>query len=258
MTGGGMRVEIRPAARLRGTNAVALLPALGPALDAVIADPEVDLAHLRVTADWVQYQRSFRPPVMLVPTTGGDALELAVDLRRAGDADATAGAVAAALRAHRNGSAGCGPPHARGVDPDQPQPRLAVQRPLLAAPAGLGGGHRPRLRVRAAGRAQRRPRGRAGARHDRGALRRVGLARGAPRAARGAVRRGAGGRQRQPGPHLARRVPGARRRARPPLLPAPALPDGRLLPPRARAGPRGRRPTTRSTSARSCSTPSGR
>ena len=102
-----MRVEIRPAARLRGTNAVALLPALGPALDAVIADPEVDLAHLRVTADWVQYQRSFRPPVMLVPTTGGNALELAVDLRRADDPKATAGAVAAAFRAHRNGSAGC-------------------------------------------------------------------------------------------------------------------------------------------------------
>ena len=101
-----MRVEIRPAARLRGTNAVALLPALGPALDAAIADPEVDLAHLRVTADWVQYQRSFRPPVMLVPTTGGDALELAVDLRRADDPEATAGAVAAAFRAHRNGSAG--------------------------------------------------------------------------------------------------------------------------------------------------------
>src|SRR4029078_3509619 len=74
--GGRMRVEIRPAARLRGTNAVALLPALGPALDAAIAAPELDLAPLRVTADWVQYQRSFRPPVMLVPTTGGDALEL--------------------------------------------------------------------------------------------------------------------------------------------------------------------------------------
>src|SRR4051812_35566436 len=101
-----MRVEIRPAAQLRGTNAVDLLPALGPALDAVIADPEVDLARLRVTADWVQYRGSFRPPVMLVPTTGGDALELAVDLRRADDPAATAGAVAAAFRAHRNGSAG--------------------------------------------------------------------------------------------------------------------------------------------------------
>src|SRR5690348_6445826 len=99
-----MRVEIRPASRLRGTNAVDLLPALGPALDAVIADPEVDLTRLRVTADWVQYRRSFRPPVMLVPSTGGDALELAVDLRRAQDAEATAGAVAAAFRAHRNGS----------------------------------------------------------------------------------------------------------------------------------------------------------
>src|SRR5690348_4160876 len=98
-----MRVEIRPAARLRGANAVELLPALGPALDAVIADPEVDLTRLRVTADWLQYRRSFRPPVMLVPSTGGDGLELAVDLRRADDPAATAGAVAAALRAHRNG-----------------------------------------------------------------------------------------------------------------------------------------------------------
>ena len=99
-----MRVEIRPAARLRGPNAVDLLPALGPVLDAVIADSEVDLTRLRVTADWVQYRRSFRPPVMLVPSTGGDALELAVDLRRANDAETTADAVAAAFRAHRNGS----------------------------------------------------------------------------------------------------------------------------------------------------------
>jgi hypothetical protein len=98
-----VHVEIRPAARLRGKNAVDLLPTLGPALEAVIADPEVDLTRLRVTADWVQYRQSFRPPVMLVPTTGDDTLELAVDLRRAGDADTTASAVAAALRAHRTG-----------------------------------------------------------------------------------------------------------------------------------------------------------
>ena len=238
-----MHVEIRPAARLRGKNAVDLLPALGPALDAVIADPEVDLARLRITADWVQYRQSFRPPVMLVPSTGGNTLELAVDLRRADDADATASAVAAAFRAHRTGGAAGIAPHAGGVGADQPQPHLAVQRPLLAAPPGLGGGDRPELRVRAARRAERRAQGRTGARHDRGAVRRLGLARGAPRAARGALRRGARGRQRQPGPHLARRVPRARRRARPPVLPAPALPDGRLLAPRPGAGAgRGDRP----------------
>ena len=177
-----MRVEIRPAARLRGTNAVALLPALGPALDAAIADPEVDLAHLRVTADWVQYQRSFRPPVMLVPTTGGDALELAVDLRRAADAEATAGAVAAAFRAHRNGSAGRAHRTLEEWTPTSRSLDLAASTPSTGSTSGLGRGHRPGLRVRPAGRAERRPQGRARARHDQGALRRVGLARGAPRA----------------------------------------------------------------------------
>ena len=73
-----MHVEIRPAARLRGKNAVDLLPALGPALDAVIADPEVDLTRLRVTADWVRYRQSFRPPVMLVPTTVERRIERAL------------------------------------------------------------------------------------------------------------------------------------------------------------------------------------
>ena len=98
-----MLVEIRPAARLRGKNAIDLAPALAPALAAVIADGEVDLARLRITADWVQYRHSFRPPVALRAVAGGEPLELALDLRRAGDADATASAVAAVLRAHRTG-----------------------------------------------------------------------------------------------------------------------------------------------------------
>ncbi len=98
-----MLVDIRPSGRLRGKKAIQLLPALGPALDAVIADDEVDLSHLRVTADWVQYRHNFRPPVALHPVAGGESLELALDLRRTTDADATAGAVAAALRAHRTG-----------------------------------------------------------------------------------------------------------------------------------------------------------
>ena len=100
-----MLVEIRPAARLRGKNAIDLAPALAPALAAVVADGEVDLARLRITADWVQYRHSFRPPVALRPVAGGEPLELALDLRRAGDADATASAVAAVLRAHRTGGA---------------------------------------------------------------------------------------------------------------------------------------------------------
>ena len=53
----GVLVEIRPAARLRGKNAIDLAAALTPALGAVIADDEVDLSRLRVTADWVQYRK---------------------------------------------------------------------------------------------------------------------------------------------------------------------------------------------------------
>ena len=258
--GGRMRVEIRPAARLRGTNAVDLLPALGPALDAVIADPEVDLTRLRVTADWVQYRRSFRPPVMLVPSTGGDALELAVDLRRARDAEATAGAVAAAFRAHRNGS---GVGAHRTLEEWGPASRSLIwgfNSPLLAAPVDRGS--RPPARATS----RPCPGGESDARNVEPARELIlelfavwDEPRRPPRAARGAVRPGAGRRQRQPGPHLARRVPPrstastARR-----LLPPPALPDGRLLAARARAGARRPSPTTPSTSAPWCSTRCGR
>src|SRR4051794_38995847 len=123
--GGEMHVEIRPTARLRGKNAVDLVATLGPALDAVIADPDVALTRLRVTADWVQYRQSFRPPIMLVPSTGGDSLELAVDLRRTGDADVAAGAVAAAFRAHRTGG---GPGTHRTLEEWGPTSRSLIWR----------------------------------------------------------------------------------------------------------------------------------
>jgi hypothetical protein len=99
-------VEVRPADRLRGKNAVDLTAALAPVLDTLAGDGEgTDLSQLRVVADWVQYRESFRAPVALRPVVGGPQLELALDLRRttAQDADQVATAVAAALHAHRSG-----------------------------------------------------------------------------------------------------------------------------------------------------------
>ena len=195
---------------------------------------------------------------MLVPTTGGDALELAVDLRRADDPDATAGAVAAAFRAHRNGSAGCG--H-RTLEEWTPTSRSLVWRfnalywqHLRAWEEATGRGYESAL-----------PGGRSGAREDepvRAMIRRSSPCGTPSRSAARlpeelyVVELGVGnGSQARTWLDAFRELDAA---ARPPLLPAPALPDGRLLPPRARAGPRGRGRPRRSTSARSCSTPCGR
>ena len=76
-----MLVEVRPADRLRGKNAVDLTAALAPVLDTLASDGEgTDLSRLRVVADWVQYRESFRAPVALRPVVGGPQLELALDL----------------------------------------------------------------------------------------------------------------------------------------------------------------------------------
>ena len=68
--------------------------ALGPALDAVIADPEVDLTRLRVTRTGCYTARVSGRRSCSCPPPADDTLELAVDLRRAGDADTSASAVA--------------------------------------------------------------------------------------------------------------------------------------------------------------------
>lgn len=109
-----MRIEVRPVARLRGPDQAATTDAIARVL-AAAGDSPADLATLRVVVDWIQYKESFREPADLrpilsrVPPAGdpsaGDpsadgppvadqALELAIDLRRAGD---LAGAVAALL-----------------------------------------------------------------------------------------------------------------------------------------------------------------
>ncbi|MFC5995851.1 SAM-dependent methyltransferase [Pseudonocardia hispaniensis] len=107
-----MLVEVRPVARLlrmSGRDPVDLTVALDPVLRAAIADAQGpdELARLRVVCDWVQYRDNFREALQLRPVLGGrrngpsPALELAVDLRRAGP---DLGAVtAAALREHRGG-----------------------------------------------------------------------------------------------------------------------------------------------------------
>ena len=125
-----MQIDIRPVARLRGPAPLRLGPALGPAFDALTTS-SVDLSTLKVTCDWIQYRSNFAEPVRCRPVlaerprevyhgtgleAGGDpgaapsppvpvpasALELAIDLRRAGDLD-LATSVKQALAEHPGG-----------------------------------------------------------------------------------------------------------------------------------------------------------
>ena len=117
-----MHIDIRPVAKLRGPGAVDIPAALGPVFGALSAT-EVDLARLRVVCDWIQYRANFTEPVacrpvlaepvpaepglaervLAEPGPGGrtgehgradalspgrqDGLEIAIDLRRSGEAD---------------------------------------------------------------------------------------------------------------------------------------------------------------------------
>jgi len=104
-----MRVDVRPVGRLRGTDPVDVTAALKPVIEALCAS-EVDLSRLTVVCDWIQYRSSFREvadyrpvlapgrPVAAVPGQADEhdperdaspetALELAIDLRRCGEAD---------------------------------------------------------------------------------------------------------------------------------------------------------------------------
>jgi hypothetical protein len=104
-----MRVDVRPVGRLRGQDAVDVTAALRPVIEALCAS-EVDLSRLSVVCDWIQYRSSFREvadyrPVLALGRGGPDApdqvhdhdpdrdaapeaaLEVAIDLRRCGDAD---------------------------------------------------------------------------------------------------------------------------------------------------------------------------
>ena len=95
-----MLVEVRPVARLRSKTPVDVAAALGPVLDGLAAD-EIDLARVRIVCDWLQYKNNFRNVVDVralcsAPVTGlgppgrceqVEGIEVAVDLRRAPDAD---------------------------------------------------------------------------------------------------------------------------------------------------------------------------
>ena len=122
-----MRVDVRPVSRLRGTDPLDVTAALGPVIEALCAS-EVDLSRLTVVCDWIQYRSSFREVADCRPVLGpgraaeaadqaGDqdsqrdaspetGLEIAIDLRRAGEADLRA-VVAELLaeHAHPDGSA---------------------------------------------------------------------------------------------------------------------------------------------------------
>jgi hypothetical protein len=101
-----MRIDVRAAARLRGHDPINLMSALAPVVGALQASTE-DLSRVRVVCDWIQYRASFREPADYRPvlaagwragpdparlpgngpdpgTTPETALEIAVDLRRAG------------------------------------------------------------------------------------------------------------------------------------------------------------------------------
>src|SRR4249919_1936760 len=89
-----MLIEVRPVARLRGEKAIDITPAVSEMIGALCAD-SVDLARVRLVCDWVQYKQNFRDVVdvrQVIPGTSADQLEVAVDLRRAGDVDLRAAA----------------------------------------------------------------------------------------------------------------------------------------------------------------------
>ena len=113
-----MFVDFRPTSRLRGAKAIDAAAAIGPVFEALCED-SVDLAHLRMVCDWIQYRANFRDIVdlreILPPSYPGiegataeparaDELEIAIDLRRSADASARAALKAttrALLAAHR-------------------------------------------------------------------------------------------------------------------------------------------------------------
>jgi len=118
-----MRIDVRPVSKLRGQDPVDLISALTPVIEALRAS-SADLSRVRVVCDWIQYRANFREPADYRPVLaagwqagagpadqarlpdGGPrapetALEIAVDLRRAG---ADLGAQVRALLAEHAGA----------------------------------------------------------------------------------------------------------------------------------------------------------
>jgi hypothetical protein len=98
-----VQIDIRAADRLRAKTPLDLAPVLTSVTEAVRGS-DLDLAKLRVVGDWVQYRQSFRPVAdirRIMPSAlqanGGEAYELAVDLRRAPGAEDLPEQLAAAI-----------------------------------------------------------------------------------------------------------------------------------------------------------------
>lgn len=87
-----MLIDFRPHARLRTERPADLGASVLPVVDA-LSRSEADLSKVRVVCDWVQYRTSFRDVVDVRPilrsatdaavSAPGEALEVAVDVRRA-------------------------------------------------------------------------------------------------------------------------------------------------------------------------------
>ena len=228
-----MFVDFRPTSRLRGAKAIDAAAAIGPVFEALCED-SVDLAHLRMVCDWIQYRANFRDVVdlreILPPSYPGiegatveparaDELEIAIDLRRSADESqrsALKATTRALLAAHRG-------------EPSPPvDDRLVLEAWRPGSQSCIWEFNRlywqaldlwekatgQLLRVGAARRRERRPQRRGGARAHPRPVQLVGPAGRAQGAARGALRPRARRRQRQPGQDLARRVPRRRGGAR--------------------------------------------
>ncbi len=89
-----MRIDVRPAARLRGPEPVDIAGLLGPIVDSLRAS-SIDLSRVRVVCDWIQYRSSFREvadlrailPAPFPEDAADPEIELAIDLRRSAAAD---------------------------------------------------------------------------------------------------------------------------------------------------------------------------
>jgi hypothetical protein len=104
-----MLLDFRVTDKLRGQNGP-LTTVIDALLRTALDDGSIDLGTLRIVCDWVQYKNNFREPAQVRPVVGGtgrDALEIAVDLRRALAKGADpSGTIARALAGYTSGSLG--------------------------------------------------------------------------------------------------------------------------------------------------------
>jgi hypothetical protein len=124
-------IDVRPVAKLTGPNPVDVAGTLAPVFTALAgaagpglagSSAALDLASLRVVCDWIQYRHNFYEPVEVRPVLadrprraepdGGrerpaeSGLEIAIDMRQAGDGDLAARVTKALAEHARDRGAG--------------------------------------------------------------------------------------------------------------------------------------------------------